>query len=59
MRNHYWTIGPFADWLRGYYVQFVGRRPFDDDSDSLWEIMEYGQDVLDAETRLEDRLQWK
>jgi len=17
MRNHYWTIGPFADWLRG------------------------------------------
>ena len=43
----------------GYFVEFVGRRPFDDDSESLWEMMEYGQDVLDAEFRLEDRLQWK
>lgn len=49
-------------WKRGkedFYVEFVGRRPFDDDSDSLWEMMEYGQEVLDAEFKLEDRLQWK
>ena len=43
----------------GYYVEFVGRRPFDNDSSVLWEMMEYGQDVLDAKFKLEERLQWK
>jgi hypothetical protein len=43
----------------GYYIEFVGRRPFDDNSDNLWEIMEYGQEVLDAEFKLEERLKWK
>jgi hypothetical protein len=40
-------------------VEFVGRRPFDDDSEDLWELMEYGQDTLDAEFKLEEKLQWK
>lgn len=43
----------------GFYVEFVGRRPFDDDSANLWEIMEYGQEVLDAEFKLEESLKWK
>ena len=43
----------------GFYVEFVGRRPFDDDADNLWEIMEYGQAVLDAEFELEEKLKWK
>jgi hypothetical protein len=43
----------------GFYIAFVGRRPFDDDSDNLWEMMEYGQEVLDAEFKLEERLKWK
>jgi hypothetical protein len=43
----------------GYYIEFVGRRPFDDNSDNLWELMEYGQEVLDAGFKLEERLKWK
>ncbi len=43
----------------GFYVEFVGRRPFDDDSEGLWELMEYGQDTLDAEFKLEEKLKWK
>jgi hypothetical protein len=43
----------------GFYVEFVGRRPFDDDSEGLWELMEYGQDTLDAEFKLEESLKWK
>lgn len=54
-----YTLLWWAQDSEGYYVQFVGRRPFNDNSESLWEMMEYGQDVLDAETKLEDRLQWK
>jgi hypothetical protein len=43
----------------GFYVEFVGRRPFDDDLEGLWELMEYGQDTLDAEFKLEEKLKWK
>ena len=43
----------------GFYVEFVGRRPFDDDSANLWEIMAYGQEVLDAEFKLEESLKCK
>jgi hypothetical protein len=43
----------------GFYVEFVGRRPFNDDSEGLWELMEYGQDTLDAEFKLEEKLKWK
>jgi len=43
----------------GFYAEFVGRRPFDDDSEGLWELMEYGQDTLDAEFKLEEKLKWK
>ena len=42
-----------------FYIEFVGRRPFDDDSADLWEIMEYGQAILDAEFELEEKLKWK
>jgi hypothetical protein len=44
----------------GYYIQFVGRRPLDHKFDNaLWGVMEYGQDVLDAEFKLEESLKWK
>lgn len=54
-----WTILWWMQHSEGYYVEFVGRRPFDDNSDNLWELMEYGQDTLDAEFKLEERLKWK
>lgn len=40
----------------GYYVQFVGDRPFDDavDANTLWKLMQYGQAVLNARFKLED-----
>lgn len=39
----------------GFYVEFVGRRPFDEGiDDTLWALMQYGQDVLDAEFKLEE-----
>lgn len=53
------TLLWYQKYKEGYYVEFVGRRPFDDDSESLWEMMEYGQEVLDAEFKLEDQLKWK
>jgi hypothetical protein len=54
-----WTLLWYRQDKEGYYIEFVGRRPFDDDSDNLWELMEYGQEVLDAEFKLEERLKWK
>jgi hypothetical protein len=42
----------------GYYIEFVGRRPLDHKFDNtLWALMEYGQDVLDAEFRLTEAIQ--
>lgn len=40
----------------GYYVQFIGDRPFDDavDANALWKLMQYGQAVLNARFKLED-----
>lgn len=43
----------------GFNIEFVGRRPFDAQEDNLWEIMEYGQAILDAEFELEEKLRWK
>ena len=54
-----WSLLWYRQDKEGYYIEFVGRRPFDDDSDNLWELMEYGQEVLDAEFKLEERLKWK
>ena len=54
-----WTLLWYRQDKEGYFVEFVGRRPFDNNSDNLWEMMEYGQEVLDAEFKLEERLKWK
>jgi hypothetical protein len=37
----------------GYYVRFVGDRPFEHWSEDLWKLMKYGQDVLNARFLLE------
>jgi len=46
-------------WFRrdseGYNIEFVGTRPFDIDQDLIWKMMRYGNDVLEARVRLEER----
>ncbi len=47
-------------WFRkdkeGYYAEFVGRRPLDvEDKETLWDIMDYAQKVLDAQFSLLDK----
>ena len=54
-----YTLLRYKQNSEGFYVEFVGRRPFDDDSEGLWELMEYGQETLDAEFKLEEKLKWK
>ena len=37
----------------GWQIEFVGNRPLNfDDKETLWNLMQYGQAVLDAEFRL-------
>lgn len=48
-----------ARWNRnseGYNIEFIGDRPFDDkiDANDVWELMKYGQKVLNATFRLEE-----
>ena len=41
----------------GYYIEFVGQRPLDHGFDGgLWALMQYGQEVLNAEFKLEEQL---
>ena len=44
-------------WVRdsnGYSLSFIGDRPFKyEDADTLWQLMVYGQKVLDAKFELE------
>lgn len=36
-------------------IRFVGSRPFSyEDKETLWKLMEYGQDVIQAEYKLKD-----
>lgn len=45
----------------GWYVQFVGSRPFEDDEwdhDMLWALMRYGQSIADAEFKIEERMKY-
>lgn len=38
----------------GWYIEFVGSRPLDEDMANVWNLMRYGQAVLDAQFRLEE-----
>lgn len=40
----------------GYNIEFIGDRPFDDkiDARDVWELMKYGQKVLNASFDLEE-----
>jgi hypothetical protein len=38
----------------GWYIEFVGARPLDQDMNDVWNLMRYGQAVLDAQFRLEE-----
>ena len=49
------TLLWFKKGSEGYYVEFVGDRPFQhEDTECLWKLMEYGQSVLNARFKLED-----
>jgi hypothetical protein len=48
----WWTRGK-----EGYDIEFIGGRPFEYDQNKvLWEIMKYGQKVLDAVFDLQEEL---
>lgn len=53
--NEYcYTLAFYYSNNEGYYVQFVGDRPFKlDGYDVFWHILQYGQSVLDAKFMLE------
>lgn len=51
-----YTVLWFKKDNEGYYIEFVGDRPLKvEDRDTLWNLMEYGQTVLDAQWRLHER----
>lgn len=57
-REYCYTLLWYKRDREGYYIEFVGRRPLDRKFDNaLWALMEYGQDVLDAEFRLSEATQ--
>jgi hypothetical protein len=43
-------------WRRGkegWHIEFVGARPLEQERDDIWNLMKYGQSVLDAMFELE------
>jgi len=52
-----YTLMWFKKDREGYYIKFIGNRPFDgNSSEKLWELMRYGQGLLDNEFRFLERL---
>lgn len=54
-----YTILWYVSGKEGYRIEFVGSRPFEleyGDQQVLWELMKYGQRVLDAEFELKSNI---
>jgi len=51
---HVFTILWWKRDKEGWYVEFVGARPLDQDMKDVVNLMRYGQSVLDAQFRLEE-----
>jgi hypothetical protein len=51
---HVFTILWWKRNKEGWYVEFVGSRPLEQDMKDVWNLMRYGQAVLDAQSRLEE-----
>ena len=50
---HCYTILWWKRDKEGWYIEFIGSRPLDEDMANVWNLMRYGQSVLDAQFRLE------
>ena len=37
----------------GWNIEFIGARPFEQETDDIWNLMKYGQSVMDAVFQLE------
>ncbi len=57
-QEYCFTLAWFRRDSEGYHVEFVGDRPFKvENTKSFWEMLKYGQSVLDAEIRLLENIQ--
>ncbi len=55
-KEYCYTLMWFKKDREGYYVEFVGRRPLDvEDKETLWDLMDYSQKILDAQFKLLDK----
>ncbi len=55
-KEYCYTLMWFKKDREGYYAEFVGRRPLDvEDKETLWDLMDYSQKILDAQFKLLDK----
>jgi hypothetical protein len=46
-KEHCWTLAEWKKGTEGFYLQFIGDRPFDVDSKLFMKLAKQGQQILD------------